>query len=100
MQEFATTALPALAQVMLQLLAEAPSEHLAVLQRVGVKVFLSCVYMTIPECLAKSQDLARQWLQVPCSPHNHTQHTRNRCVSLLFFHSMQALSSSCSQHQH
>ena len=73
MQEFSSAGLPALAQVMLQLLAEPPSDHLAVLERVAVKIFWSCVHLTIPTCLTQNQDLARHWLQVHLSPHHSTQ---------------------------
>jgi hypothetical protein len=80
-QDFSQTVLPVLAQLMRRLQAEgAGSEQLAVFQRVAVKIFFSCTYMSIPNCMIQDDELAREWLQVRTlptpTPNSSAQHCR------------------------
>eukprot|EP00892_Ulva_mutabilis_P009974 jgi/Ulvmu1/7349/UM036_0009.1 len=64
MQEFSRAVLPVLVQLMWRILSEdGATEAAAVMLRVSLKIFYSCIFMSIPECLVKGEALARQWLQ-------------------------------------
>lgn len=68
MQDFASAALPVLAQLMRRLQAEGgQTDHLAVFQRTAVKIFWSCIFLSIPNCLIQDAALAKEWLQVRAS---------------------------------
>lgn len=57
--------LPVLVQLVKRVLSEdSQTDAAATLLRISVKIFYSCIFMSIPECLIKDRALATEWLQV------------------------------------
>jgi hypothetical protein len=65
LQEFSQAALPALGQLLQRLaVEESASNALALLLRYTIKIFWSCIYMSVPDALVSNPELTTQWLQV------------------------------------
>lgn len=65
MQGFSRAVLPVLVQLVKSVLSEdSQTDAAATMLRISAKIFYSCIFMSIPDCLIRDPALAAEWLQV------------------------------------